>query len=81
MEEKKVKVNITNKVFTTKEMALELGMTGKALRRYLRKMANYNDGIYTRYSWTKSDYDKVIKAIKTMIDKANAKKEKKEETK
>lgn len=81
MEEKKVKVNITNKVFTTKEMALELGMTGKALRRYLRKMVNYNDGIYTRYSWTKSDYDKVIKAIKTMIDKANAKKEKKEETK
>lgn len=64
------------KVFTTKEMALELGMNGKQLRRYLRKMEKYNDGIYTRYAWTKKDYDKIVKAIKATIDKANAKKEK-----
>ena len=69
-----------NTIYTTKEMANALGMNGKQLRRYLRKMEKYNDGIYTRYAWTKEDYTKIIKAIKGTIDKANKDKEK-EETK
>ena len=68
-----------NTIYTTKEMANALGMNGKQLRRYLRKMEKYNDGIYTRYAWTKSDFDKIVKAIKGTIDKANKKEEKKEE--
>jgi transcription initiation factor IIE alpha subunit len=52
------------KVFTTKEMAEALGMNGKQLRRKLRAMDKYNDGKYTRYAWTKKDYDRIVKQIK-----------------
>lgn len=62
-------------IFTTKEMALELGMNGKQLRRYLRKLEKYNDGIYTRYAWTKKEYDAIVKKVKQAIDNKQVKKE------
>ena len=65
----------TGTTYTTKEMAAELGMTGKQLRRILRSTEKYNDGIYTRYSWTKQDYDKILAGIKKMLDGKKAKKD------
>lgn len=63
-----------DKIYTTKDMANALGMTGKQLRRYLRQMEKYNDGIYTRYAWSKKDHDAIVKTIKATIDaKAKAK--------
>lgn len=64
-------------VYTTKEMAQALSMTGKQLRRYLRKTDKHNDGIYTRYAWTYKEYQQLLKIVKEMI----AKQAKKEETK
>ena len=61
------------KVYTTKEMALALGMNGKQLRRKLRAMEKYNDGIYTRYAWTKTQYDAIVKQIKAGGKKEEAK--------
>jgi len=58
------KEKVEEKVYTTKDMALALGMNGKQLRRKLRAMEKYNDGIYTRYAWTKSQYDAIVKQIK-----------------
>lgn len=75
-KEKEMKVNITSKIYTTKELATALGMTGKQVRRYLRKMSNYNDGKYTNYAWSKTDFDKVVKIIKATLD---SKKEKEEQ--
>lgn len=70
------------KVYTTKEMAASLGMTGKQLRRHLRGMEKYNDGIYTRYAWTKKDFDRIVKAIKAKLDgKKQDKQEAKQEAK
>lgn len=71
----KLNVKVTDKVYTTKEMSAALGMTGKQLRRILRSMDTYNDGIYTRYAWSKKDYDKIVKAIKANIDAKVAAKE------
>ena len=51
------------KVYTTKDLAVALGMNGKQLRRKLRAMDKYNDGQYTRYAWTKKDYDRLVKQL------------------
>ena len=66
-------IKLTGNTYTTKEMANALGMTGKQLRRILRSMDKYNDGIYTRYSWTKQDYDRIVAGIKKMLDGKKAK--------
>ena len=68
-------IKVTGTTFTTKEMSAALGMTGKQLRRILRSTEKYNDGVYTRYSWTKQDYDKILAGIKKMLDGKKAKKD------
>lgn len=75
MESKELKTSM-NGVYTTKEMAIMLGMTGKQLRRILRKMEKYNDGIYTRYAWTKKDFDAIVNRIKKDLASKQAKEEK-----
>jgi epoxyqueuosine reductase QueG len=66
------------KVYTTKDLALALNMNGKQLRRKLRAMDKYNDGTYTRYAWTKKDYDRLVKQLS---GKKEDKQEKEVETK
>ncbi|HWY68082.1 MAG TPA: AbrB/MazE/SpoVT family DNA-binding domain-containing protein [Terriglobales bacterium] len=40
---------------TPKELAAQLRMTEKQVRRFLRSMPFYDDGIYTKYEWSKHD--------------------------
>jgi AbrB family looped-hinge helix DNA binding protein len=40
---------------TPKELAAQLRMTEKQVRRFLRSMPLYDDGIYTKYEWSKQD--------------------------
>lgn len=68
-----------DRVYTTNDMAASLGMTGKQLRRYLRKTEKFNDGVYTRYAWTFKEYQAMIKQVKEMI--AKKQKEEKKESK
>lgn len=51
------------KTFNTKELASEVGMTGKALRRHLRKMDKYADGKYTAYEFNKTEYARLVKVL------------------
>lgn len=47
-------------------------MTGKNLRRQLRKMDRYNDGVNTHYNWTGPTDPEVIEILKAMgIKKAS----------
>ena len=46
--------NAAQTILTTKEVAAMVGTTPKALRRVLRAKW-YNDGVMTRYAWTKDD--------------------------
>ena len=57
----KVKVE---KTYTTKDLAMAVGMTGKQVRAILRKTERYNDGQYTRYSWNEKAFQGYVKAIK-----------------
>jgi len=49
------------KIFTTKELSEALGIKAKALRRKLRAMEN--DGKYTKYRWTKKEFDELVKKL------------------
>jgi len=39
----------------TKDLAAQLKVTEKHIRRVLRSMPEYDDGIYTKYEWSKND--------------------------
>lgn len=66
------------KVYTTKELAEALGCNAKQLRRKLRKMEKYDDGIYTRYAWTEKQFKQLLKQLQ---GKKEAKEAKEVETK
>ena len=51
------------KIFTTKELSEKLGIKAKALRRKLRAMDKYMDGKYTKYQWTKKEFDELVKKL------------------
>lgn len=51
------------RVYTTKELAEALGCNGKQVRRKLRAMDKYNDGVYTRYAWTEKQFKELVKKL------------------
>ena len=55
------------KPIQTKHLAAKFGMKATALRRVLRSMPDYADGVHTNYRW--SENDPAIAKIKTAIDK------------
>jgi len=54
---------MAEKVYTTKELAEALGCNGKQVRRKLRAMDKYNDGVYTRYAWTEKQFKELVKKL------------------
>lgn len=66
------------RVYTTKELAEALGCNGKQVRRKLRAMDKYNDGVYTRYAWTEKQFKELVKKLQ---EKKQVKKTKEVETK
>lgn len=56
----------------TKHLAKEFGIKATALRRVLRSMPEYADGVHTNYKWAEGD--KRIAGIKAQIDKLTAEK-------
>ena len=54
----------------TKHLAKEFGIKATALRRILRSMPEYADGVHTNYRWAEGD--KRIPLIKAQIEKAAA---------
>jgi AbrB family looped-hinge helix DNA binding protein len=46
-----------------KDLAARLKMKEKQVRRYLRSMAQYDDGVYTRYEWTEGELPSVAAAV------------------
>ena len=55
----------TNRSFDTKDLADSLGMNRKQVRRRLRAIPEYDDGSYTRYEWSPSEFSKVSAKIKS----------------
>lgn len=51
----------------TKHLAKQFGIKATTLRRVLRSMPEYADGVHTIYRW--SENDKRIPSIKAQIDK------------
>jgi hypothetical protein len=66
------------RVYTTKELAEALGCNGKQVRRKLRAMDKYNDGVYTRYAWTEKQFKELVKKLQ---EKKQVKETKEVETK
>lgn len=66
------------RVYTTKELAEALGCNGKQVRRKLRAMDKYNDGVYTRYAWTEKQFKELVKKLQ---EKKQVKEAKEVETK
>lgn len=66
------------KVYTTRELAEALGINGKQLRRKLRAMDKYNDGIYTRYAWTEKQFKALLKQLQGKKEAKEAKDAKEE---
>jgi hypothetical protein len=54
------------KPITTKHLCIKFGMKGTALRRILRTMDPYADGVHTNYAWTSLDCPEV-KAIEARL--------------
>jgi hypothetical protein len=54
----------------TKHLAIKFGMKATQLRRYLRNMPEYADGVHTNYRWLEND--PAIDRIGTAIRKAQA---------
>lgn len=54
----------------TKHLAKDFGIKATALRRILRSMPEYADGVHTNYRWAEND--KRIPLIKAQIAKAAA---------
>lgn len=52
-----------DKTYNTKELAAKVGMTGKALRRHLRRMDKYADGKYTAYAFDQMEFDRLVKML------------------
>jgi hypothetical protein len=55
------------KPIQTKHLAVKFGMKATALRRILRSMSEYADGVHTNYRW--SENDPKIKTIELQIAK------------
>ncbi len=49
----------TNHNLGTRDLAKRLGITPKQLRRRLCSLPEYDDGNYTRYEWSQSEFSKV----------------------
>lgn len=65
----------TDNYLTTKHLAARFNMKGTQLRRILRSMQDYADGVHTNYRWDeKADANK-IKAIEAKIKDLAAKKQ------
>jgi hypothetical protein len=47
--------SVAQPIFTTFHVAQKFGMTGVALRRVLRSMPEYADGVHTAYRWVSID--------------------------
>lgn len=62
-----------NGFLTTKDLAGKLGTTAVALRRKLREIPPYNDGVFTRYRWNGWNDPQLLKTIKE-LEKAPAEK-------
>lgn len=58
----------TTPVLRTKHLAIKFGIKATQLRRYLRAMPAYADGVHTNYSWPEGD--KRIADIEKHIAKA-----------
>lgn len=71
---KKVKAEEGGDWLTTKDLAEHYGVTTVALRRVLRGMKRYDDGVFTRYKWNGWD-DPEIKLIDKEFEEAEAQKE------
>lgn len=63
----------TLKPIRTKHLAIKFGMKATMLRRILRSMPAYADGVHTNYSW--SENDPAITAIQAQINKLTKEKE------
>ena len=61
----------------TKHLAIKFGMKATALRRILRSMPEYADGVHTNYRWAEND--KRIDAIGKQIAKLAEDKQKRAE--
>ena len=62
----------------TKHLAVKFGMKATTLRRVLRSMPEYADGVHTNYRWAEND--KRIDAIARQINKLAQDKAKRAET-
>lgn len=65
------------KPLRTKHLAAKFGMKATALRRVLRSMTEYADGVHTNYSW--AEKDPAIARIEAAIKKAQEDKAKRAE--
>lgn len=61
-------------ILKTKEVAEKFGITPVALRRVLRTMPEYADGVHTNYKWDEKD-TKALRSIETAIAKVKKDKE------
>ncbi len=50
---------------TTREFAKELKITSRKLRRILRSINRFADGVYTRYKLNKRDMTQIRKALES----------------
>lgn len=62
---------MAEKTYNSKELASAVGMKPKALRRHLRRMDKYADGVYTNYAFSKKEFDRLVK----LLTKKESKKE------
>lgn len=57
----------TSKVLTTRDLGKKFNIKPTYLRRILRSMVEYNDGIHTKYSWDEQKDKKALEAIATAV--------------
>lgn len=72
----------TDNFLTTKHLAARHNMKGTQLRRILRSMTDYADGVHTNYRWDEKADAAKLKAIEAKIkDLANKKQQRAAEAK
>ena len=65
----------TENYLTTKHLAARFNMKGTQLRRILRSMPDYADGVHTNYRWDEKTDSHKIKAIEAKIKDLAVKKQ------
>ena len=59
----------SKRLLGTKDLADQLSISPRQLRRFLRSMPEYDDGVYTRYRWTTDELPKVSTEIRGRADR------------